>query len=95
VEAHAYSRRDNPARLHLDRLDAMLDELEDLNLRGRPQVPAPLGNVLQSLGVNQPSSRSVSELIEVVFDLQEPVLHMLRHGRQRRPKLARLESYPG
>ena len=78
--------------MHLNRLDAMLDELEDLNLRGRPQVPAPLGNILQSLGVNQPSARSVSELIELVFDLQEPVLHMLRHGRHRRLKLARTDS---
>jgi hypothetical protein len=67
-------------RHRLRRLDFLLEELEDLNLRDMSNLPVRVGSALQRFGVEDPYRRSIPELIDRVFDLQEPVLAMLRPG---------------
>ena len=65
-------------RNRLNQLDAVLDDLEDLNLREIVEIPPRVGNALADLGVDNPYAQSVNELIERVFELQEPVLAAVR-----------------
>lgn len=65
-------------RSRLRQLDAALDDLEDLNLREVVEIPPRVGNALVDLGVDDPYAQSVNELIERVFQLQEPVLAAVR-----------------
>ena len=65
-------------RRQLRILDRLLDELEDLNLNGMTCVPTRVGGDLQRNGVDDPYRWSISELIDKVFDLQQPVLERLR-----------------
>lgn len=61
-------------RLQLHRLDVMLAELEDLNLRGKVEVPTELAMRLRAAGVGHPSSACVSEVIDLLFRAQERFL---------------------
>jgi hypothetical protein len=72
---------DDTARFRLRRLDALLDALEELNLSDRSFVPVRLGTALEDFGVPDPYSRSVTELIDRVFELQEPLLSCIRQSR--------------
>ena len=65
-------------RAKLQQLDALLDGLEDLNLRDIVEVPVRLGSALIDLGVENPYTQSVNDLIERVFELQEPILAAVR-----------------
>ena len=65
-------------RRQLRVLDRLLDELEDLNLNGMTCVPTRVGGDLQRHGVDDPYRWSITELIDKVFDLQQPLLERLR-----------------
>lgn len=68
----------NYVRDRLSHLDAVLDELEGLNLRGMTHLPVRLGNQLIELGIDDPYDRTVTELIDRVFELEEPLLSLVR-----------------
>jgi hypothetical protein len=65
-------------RIKLRHLDGLLDDLEDLNLREIVEIPVRLGSSLVDLGVDNPYTQTVNELIERVFELQEPILAAVR-----------------
>lgn len=67
-------------RDRLLQLDGLLDDLEDLNLRDLVDLPVRIGSALMDLGVDDPYLLTVTELIDRVFDLQEPVLAAVRSG---------------
>ena len=65
-------------RYRLRRLDFLLEELEDLNLRDMTQLPIRVGSALQKVGVSDPYGWSIPDLLDRIFELQEPVLAILR-----------------
>ncbi len=65
-------------RDRLSRLDAVLDELEGLNLRGMTHLPVRLGNQLIEFGIDDPYDKTVTDLIDRVFELEEPLLSMVK-----------------
>jgi hypothetical protein len=65
-------------RERLRELDAMLDELESLNLRGMSYLPVRVGAALIRLGITDPYAWSIPELIDRIFDLEEPLLATMR-----------------
>ena len=67
-------------RDRLRQLDGLLEDLEDLNLRDLVDLPVRIGSALMDLGVDDPYLLTVTELIDRVFDLQEPVLAAVRSG---------------
>jgi hypothetical protein len=67
-----------PSRERLRRLDSVLDDLEDLNLSDLSEIPVRIGDALIDLGVDDPYLHSITELIDRVFELQEPVLAAVR-----------------
>jgi hypothetical protein len=75
-------------RVELQILDGVLDELEQLNLHEMTSIPSRVGGRLERLGVADPYGCSIAELIDRVFDLQEPVLQRLR-AHSARPAPAR------
>jgi hypothetical protein len=75
-------------RLQLHRLDVMLAELEDLNLRGKFEVPTQLAMRLRAAGVGHPSNARVSEVIDLVFRAQERFLQPLPGSRTSRRSAA-------
>lgn len=78
------SSLDDVARGRLYRLDKLLNELEALNLSDTALVPAQVADELQDAGVNSPAERSVTELIDQVFELQEPILALIASFGRRR-----------
>ena len=72
---------DGTARFRLRRLDALLDALEELNLSDRRFLPVRVGSALEDCGVRDPYSHSVTELIDRVFEMQEPLLNLIRQSR--------------
>jgi hypothetical protein len=68
-------------RALLRKLDRLLSDLEDLNLNEMTHLPIRVGSDLQGLGVSDPYRRSIPDLIDRVFELQEPVLQALRGHR--------------
>jgi hypothetical protein len=69
-------------RRQLRRLDGLLDALEELNLNDMTCVPTRVGGDLQHYGVADPYRLSIPELIDKVFELQQPLLERLRsHSR--------------
>jgi len=65
-------------RDRLRQLDSILDDLEDLNLREMANIPVRLGSALIGFGIDDPYLHSITELIDRVFELQEPVLAAVR-----------------
>jgi hypothetical protein len=65
-------------RDRLRQLDSVLDDLEDLNLGDLTEIPVRIANALIDLGVDDPYVHSITELIDRVFELQEPVLAAVR-----------------
>ena len=74
---------DDSPRRHLRKLDSVLDQLEELNLRDMSHLPVRLGSALQRLGVGNPYHMSITQLIDTVFDMEEPLLEALRMRRRR------------
>jgi hypothetical protein len=62
-------RRD---RLH--ELDGILDALERLNLQDANQLPAALRDSLRGVGLDAGPQANVTELIELIWELQEQFL---------------------
>lgn len=72
-------------RRQLRMLDRLLNSLEELNLNDMTCVPTRVGGDLQQYGVDDPYRCSITELIDKVFELQQPVLERLRaHSRRAR-----------
>jgi hypothetical protein len=69
-------------RRQLRKLDGLLDALEELNMNDMTCVPTRVGGDLQHYGVVDPYRCSIPELIDKVFELQQPLLERLRaHSR--------------
>jgi hypothetical protein len=77
-------RLDEAARSRLYRLDLLLNELEALNLADSTLLPQEVAADLQDAGVQRPAERSVTELIDQVFELQEPILALIASFGRRR-----------
>ena len=69
------------SRDRLYELDARLEELEELNLRGRTYLPVRVGTALIDLGISDPYAASISELIDRIFELEEPLLRKVHRDR--------------
>lgn len=69
---------DDRPRLRLRRLDHLLDQLEELNLRDALHVSPSVATALEHEGVENPDAVSITDLIDQVFDIQEPLLRLLR-----------------
>ena len=69
---------DERPRLRLRRLDSLLDQLEELNLHDELQVSPSVASALEHEGVENPAAVSITDLIDRVFDIQEPLLRLLR-----------------
>ncbi len=65
-------------RYRLRRLDFLLEELEDLIFRDMTQLPVRVGSALQRVGVSDPYRWSITDLLDRIFELQEPILAVLR-----------------
>jgi hypothetical protein len=65
-------------RYRLTRLDFLLEELEDLIFRDMTQLPVRVGSALQRVGVSDPYRWSIPDLLDRIFELQEPILAILR-----------------
>ena len=72
------------AKRRLRRIDALLDQLETLNLFDSRQLPERLVAQLEHLGIDDPSASSVTGLIDRVFELEEPLLALI-HARAFEP----------
>jgi hypothetical protein len=68
----------------LRRLDDILEALEQLNLHDERTVPLPLLTRLHEIGVREPESLQIPQLIEAVWALQQPYLIQLLVDRRRR-----------
>ncbi len=89
----AAKKRSNRRRTALKALDALLEQLEQLNLRDRAIVPAPLARRLITAGVRHRPPVSVPDLIERVFARQERYMLMPPKRPHRVPTLEELEDY--
>ena len=69
---------DDRPRLRLRRLDGLLGQLEELNLRDAVRVSRSIATALESEGVDNPQAFSITDLIDRVFDIQEPLLRSIR-----------------
>ena len=76
-------------RERLSRLDAVLGELEALNLKGMTHLPVRLGNQLIEFGVDDPYDKTVTDLIDRVFELEEPLLSMVKSRPRSVPRARR------
>jgi hypothetical protein len=65
-------------RYRLRRLDFLLEELEDLIFRDMTHLPVRVGSALQRVGVSDPYRWSIPDLLDRIFELQEPILAILR-----------------
>jgi hypothetical protein len=61
-------------RRALSRLDDLLDQLEQTNLREETSPPERALDELRELGLAEPESYSPTDLIEIVFGAQRPLL---------------------
>ena len=71
-------------RLRLRRLDDILEALEQLNLHDQTELPDVLAERLQELQVEEPRKKTVTELIERVWAVQQPYLITVKVERRRR-----------
>jgi hypothetical protein len=76
---------DSPLERRLRQLDAMLDALEDLNLNGMRFLPVRVGSALIDLGIENPYRWSITQLIDKVLELQQPLLKTKSNALWRRP----------
>ena len=75
---------DNERRSSLRRLDDILDTLEQLNLHDRTELTQNLAEALVLLGVDDPYSFPIPQLIERVWAMQQPYLITIVVERRRR-----------
>jgi hypothetical protein len=75
---------DKERRSSLRRLDDILDTLEQLNLHDRTELTQSLAESLVLLGIEDPFSIPVPQLIERVWAMQQPYLITIVVERRRR-----------
>jgi hypothetical protein len=75
---------DKERRSSLRRLDDILDELEQLNLHDRTELPHNIAESLVLLGVDDPFGIPIPQLIERVWAMQQPYLITIVVERRRR-----------
>ena len=75
---------DQQRRQRLRRLDDILETLEQLNLHDRTELPDHAAERLVMLGVSQPHSIPIPQLIELVWAMQQPYLITIVVERRRR-----------
>ena len=71
-------------RLRLRRLDDILEALEQLNLHDQTELPDVLVQRLEELHIEEPRQKTVTELIERVWAVQQPYLITVKIERRRR-----------
>jgi hypothetical protein len=79
-------------RGHLRRLDDILEALEQLNLSDVTVVPHALAEELRARGIDSPNRYSPTELIERVWEMQQPYLLVIPVEKRRRRR--RLDRDP-
>jgi hypothetical protein len=84
--------KESDRRRHLRRLDDLLEALEQLNLSEITVVPHALAEELRVRGIDSPNRYSPSELIEKVWEMQQPYLLVVPVERRRRRR--RLDRDP-
>lgn len=74
----------------LRRLDDILESLEQLNLHDKTELPDHVAEALVMLGIEQPHSIAIPQLIERVWAMQQPYLItiVVERRRRRRRKLS-------
>ena len=75
---------DKERRSSLRRLDDILDTLEQLNLHDRTELTQSLAESLVLLGIEDPFSIAIPQLIERVWAMQQPYLITIVVERRRR-----------
>ena len=80
---------DKERRSSLRRLDDILDTLEQLNLHDRTELTQSLAESLVLLGIDDPFSIAIPQLIEKVWAMQQPYLItiVVERSRRRRRKV--------
>jgi hypothetical protein len=80
----------------LRRLDDILETLEQLNLHDKTELPDNVAEALVLLGIEQPYSIPVPQLIEKVWAMQQPFLItiVVERRRRRRRKVASDSGLP-
>src|SRR5713226_1826803 len=68
----------------LRRLDDILESLEQLNLHDKTELPDHVAEALVMLGIEQPHSIAIPQLIEKVWAMQQPYLITIVVERRRR-----------
>src|SRR5436305_15052692 len=68
----------------LRRLDDILESLEQLNLHDKTELPDHVAEALVMLGIEQPHSMPIPQLIERVWAMQQPYLITIVVERRRR-----------
>ncbi|HEX6488349.1 MAG TPA: hypothetical protein VF137_05665 [Candidatus Dormibacteraeota bacterium] len=77
------------------RLDDILEALEQLNLHDERTVPLQLLERLHEVGVRDPETLAIPQLIEAVWALQQPYLIQLLVDRRRRRRRKEIEAAAG
>ena len=77
-------RGDEEKRSSLRRLDDILETLEQLNLHDRTELPDHAAERLVMLGIEEPHSIPIPQLIERVWAMQQPYLTTVVVERRRR-----------
>jgi hypothetical protein len=89
---------DQERRLSLRRLDDILETLEQLNLQDRTELSDHAAERLVMLGIRNPHSIPIPQLIERVWAMQQPFLTTIvveRRRRRRRKMDPTFTSGPG
>ena len=81
-------------RQGLRRLDDILESLEQLNLHDKTELPDHVAEALVMLGIEQPHSIPIPQLIERVWAMQQPYLITIVVERRRRRRRKLPESGP-
>jgi len=88
-------RGDQERRSGLRRLDDILESLEQLNLHDKTELPDHVAEALVMLGIEQPYSIAIPQLIERVWAMQQPYLiTIVVESRRRRRRKVSTEASP-
>jgi hypothetical protein len=78
------TNEESDRRRQLRRLDDILEALEQMNLCDKTILTQPLADELRGRGIESPHRYTVTELIEKVWELQQPYLIVVPVERRRR-----------
>jgi hypothetical protein len=85
---------DDAPRTRLRQLDAVLGDLEELNLNDVSTLPVSVGSVLISLGIDHPYAGTITDLIDLVFEEQAKVMTEIRAVPRFAPRRSLLGLQP-